>query len=145
MSVTTALVSLDMNQTCIIFVKFKICSLKIKGQWLKIIFKISKGSYKNQCKFTSAQNPPTDFAIKTFMLQYLTKKTLNQAFFKLYLLAPFSAQKQSFSALLYERLIFWDSSQNIKDLIFVRIQKRYWPEAVVMTSILFNYAWNNEN
>ena len=101
---------IDMNQTYIIFVKFKICSLKIKDQWLTIIFKISKGSYKNQCKFTSAQNPPTDFATKTFRLQYLTKKTLNQAIFKSYLLVPFSGQKQSFSALLYERLIFSEAA-----------------------------------
>ena len=51
-----------------------------------IIFKMSKGSYKNQCKFTSAQNPPTDFGIKTFILQYLTATSLNGKIFKLYLL-----------------------------------------------------------
>ena len=47
---------------------------------------MSKGSYKNQCKFTSAQNPPTGFAIKTFILQYLATKTLNGKIFKLYLI-----------------------------------------------------------
>ena len=47
---------------------------------------MSKGSNKNQCKFTSAQNPPTDFAIKSFILQYPTTKTLNGKIFKLYLL-----------------------------------------------------------
>ena len=46
---------------------------------------MSKGSYKNQCKFTSAQNPATDFAIKIFILQYLTTKTLNGKTFELYL------------------------------------------------------------
>ena len=45
-----------------------------------------KGSYKNQCKFTSAQNPLTGFAIKTFILQYLARKTLNGKIFELYLL-----------------------------------------------------------
>ena len=47
---------------------------------------MSKGSYKNQCKFTSAQNLPTGFAIKTFILQYLFTKTLNGKIFKLYLI-----------------------------------------------------------
>ena len=45
-----------------------------------------KGSYKNQCKFTSAQNTLTGFAIKTFILQYLARKTLNGKIFELYLL-----------------------------------------------------------
>ena len=47
---------------------------------------MSKGSYKNQCKFTSAQNPLTGLAIKTFILQYLPTKTLNGKIFKLYLI-----------------------------------------------------------
>ena len=47
---------------------------------------MSKGSYKNQCKFTSAQNPPTGFEIKTFILQYLATKSLNGKIFKLYLI-----------------------------------------------------------
>ena len=51
-----------------------------------IFSKMSKGSYKNQCKFTSAQNPSIDFAIKTFILQYLTAKSLNGKIFILYLL-----------------------------------------------------------